>query len=331
MSVAFAATASAQDYDTAGKHYAAGQERYAGKRFHTAALHFQAAYDITKDPVLLFNVGEAWQMAGDAKKAVASYTAYLKARSNAPDRADVEQRIQTLSAKNAAPPDGSVAGDKAEAATITASGALPPLPVIDSTPVAAPVAPMSADTAAPAAQTEPAPVVVAEPPAPKPTDPPKMQIGLLDDRPATKLRVAAWCTVAATIALLTTGAILGLAAQSRGDELSRRLGFVDSSGQPSEFNVGAQNDYRNLRDEGKLYNGLAIGFFTAAAAMAVTTTVLFVVDWKRGKALRERGPAPGPAGNEKARAFLRDLRVAPAVGVGQGAMASSGLVLGGKF
>src|SRR6185295_12539176 len=92
-----------------------------------------------------------------------------------------------------------------------------------------------------------------------------------------------WASVAATIALLTTGAILGLAAQSRADEISRRLNFVDSSGQPRQFDAGAKSDFDDLKSEGRLYNGLAIGFYSAAGAMAITTTVLFVVDWKQGK------------------------------------------------
>ena len=157
--------------------------------------------------------------------------------------------------------------------------------------------------------------VATEPPAPKAPEAatpvaPAPQLGLLDDRPAGRLRVAAWCSVAATIALLTTGAILGLAAQSRGDEIGRRLGFVDSSGQPREFDAGARTDFESLRDEGKLYNGLAIGFFSAAGAMAVTTTVLFIVDWKKGRD----------------RQLPHALRIAPSLAPGAG-----GLVAGGSF
>jgi hypothetical protein len=145
------------------------------------------------------------------------------------------------------------------------------------------------------------------PPAAK--EPPPVQVGLLDDRPATKLRIAAWASVASTIALLTTGAILGLAAQSRADEVSRRLNFVDTSGQPRQFDAGARSDFQSLKDEGHLYNGLAIGFYSAAAAMAVTTTTLFLVDWHQNKKRRAQA-----------------MQLAPSFARGSG-----GLVLGGAF
>jgi hypothetical protein len=316
----------AQDYDAAGRHFASGQERFAQKKFHTAAMEFQAAYDITKDPVLLYNVGESWQKAGEAQRAIDAFRAYLKERgSEAKDRADVDKRVAQLEThnvrigdtdKNPKKPktpllDQSTPGDQEEAAQWMAAGG-PPSP----TPAPAPTAePAPAPSPSPPPSTSPPPPPPPEPAvAPPPPPPaPAPQIGLLDDRPASKLRIAAWASVAATIALLTTGAILGLAAQSRADEISRRLNFVDSSGQPREFDPGARSDFQSLKDEGHLYNGLAIGFYSAAGAMAITTTVLFVVDWKQGKA-------------KKALQHARALHLAPAVGPG-----SAGLVLGGAF
>ena len=137
---------------------------------------------------------------------------------------------------------------------------------------------------------EPEPVRVAEPAKPP--------AGILDEPPATKMRIVAWVGVAVTVAVLTAGAIFGLAAQSRSDEISRRFSFVDSTGQPKPFDMTAQNDYNNLKSEGQLYNGMAIGFFAAAGALAVVTTVLFVVDYKHKKAERKSArrdiPRMGP-------------------------------------
>ena len=320
LALGLAASARAQDYDTAGKHFADGQERYATKRFHTAALEFQAAYNITKDPVLLYNVGESWQKAGDTKRSVLAYRAYLKERPTAQDRVDVERRVASmespkkLKGKPVVTADLSAAGDKDEATTWLAQGGAPaPAAPVEPPPATEPVAtPVTTPVAAPVATPEapPAPAVVETPAAPKPADPPPPQVGLLDERPSSKLRIAAWASVASTIALLTTGAILGLAAQSRADEISRRLNFVDSSGQPREFDAGARSDFQSLKDDGRLYNGLAIGFYSAAGAMAIATTVLFVVDYKRGKAHKD----------------THALRLAPSFGRAEG-----GLVLGGSF
>src|SRR5215470_7450148 len=83
--------AEAQDFETAAKHFGAAQDAFGKQHFHAAAAEFQLAYDITKDPVLLYNIGEAWQKAGEGKRAAAAYRAYLKERPGAQDRLDVEK------------------------------------------------------------------------------------------------------------------------------------------------------------------------------------------------------------------------------------------------
>lgn len=158
----------------------------------------------------------------------------------------------------------------------------PPPPAPTPAPAAAtppPATPPPADQSAPAASPAAAPAADATPQ--KVADAPKPAPGLIDDGPVSKLRLGAWVGVALTVAVLTAGSIFGLAAQSRGDEVSRRLVFVDENGLPRKFDESAQKDDANLRKEGKLYNGLAIGFYSAAGALAVVTTVLFVVDATR--------------------------------------------------
>lgn len=136
----------------------------------------------------------------------------------------------------------------------------------------------------PMTETAPPPATTGPPatPAPPPVNeqPPP---GLLDEGPMSKMRVGAWIGVATTLAVLTAGAIFGLAAQSRSDEINRRLSFVGTDGQPHKFDASAQNDLQSLHNDGVLYNNLAIAFYTIAAASAVTTVTLFVVDAKRGK------------------------------------------------
>src|SRR5262249_9168885 len=97
--VALTATAFAQDFEAAGKHFSAAQEAFGARHFKTAATEFQAAYQITKDPVLLYNVGESWEKAGDGHQAVANYKAYLKEQPAAQDKAEVQRRIKAFEAK----------------------------------------------------------------------------------------------------------------------------------------------------------------------------------------------------------------------------------------
>src|SRR5207248_1755599 len=88
--------ARAQDFEAAAKHFGAAQEAFGKKFFQTAVIEQQAAYEITKDPILLYNIGEAWQKAGEGKKAVASYKAYLKAQPAAQDKAEVAKRVRLI-------------------------------------------------------------------------------------------------------------------------------------------------------------------------------------------------------------------------------------------
>ena len=117
--------------------------------------------------------------------------------------------------------------------------------------------------------------------------------------------------MASTLALLTAGAVFGLAAQSRGDEITRQLSYVSTSGQPNQFTSATASTLNQLKSDGNLYNGLGIAFFSASAASAVATVVLFVVEAKR------------PAETKPA---THALRFAPAVGPN-----SAGLSLQGSF
>ena len=93
-------TAHAQDFEAAAKHFGAAQEAFGKKFYQTAAVEFQAAFEITKDPILLYNIGEAWQKAGEAKKAVSAYKAYLKAQPAAQDKAEVARRVKLIEASS---------------------------------------------------------------------------------------------------------------------------------------------------------------------------------------------------------------------------------------
>jgi hypothetical protein len=318
-----ATAAHAQDFDAAAKHFGNAQAAFGQQHFKVAAGEFEAAYAVTKDPILLYNIAESWEKAGDGKKAVARYRDYLKAQPNAGDKAEVNRRIKAIEAKKYKLVSQSAPGDEpgetttppapgtTPPATLSATPEAPPAPAPAPTPAtpppgATPVAPEAppAATATPAPEATPAPA-----PEPAPAPAPAPVTGVVEERPSSKLRVAAWIGVAATVAVLTAGAIFGLAAQSRADEIDRQLNFVDASGAPKKFDQATQDNLTNLKSDGNLYNGLAIGFFSAAGALAITTTVLFVLDWRHHKESR-----------------TAKLRVAPTVGKG-----GAGLVAGWSF
>ncbi len=314
--LALSASAWAQDFEAAGKHFSAAQEAFGAKHFKTAATEFESAYAITKDPVLLYNVAESYEKSGDGHSAVANYKAYLKEQPAAQDKAEVQRRIKAIEGKGYKLVSQSAPGDNPPSTATTAPTPPPPVATTPSTPppsvpAPAPVPPTAtvtpptetAPTTPPPAMPStapsevaptPPPPVVPTPPNPPPpvatvpepaaapqaTPPPP---GLLAEGPTSKLRVAAWIGVATTLAVLTAGAIFGLSAESRADEINRRLSFVDTTNQPHKFDQSTQSDLQSLTSDGHTYNGLAIAFYSVAAASAVATVTMFVVDAKRGK------------------------------------------------
>src|SRR5437763_9896331 len=141
LTVGMSAPAMAQDFEAAGKHFSAAQEAFGATPFKTAAVEFEAAYGITKDPVLLYNVAESYEKAGDGKKAVASYKAYLREQPQAADKAEVQKRIKAIDAKGGKLANQSAPGDNPPTTAPTAPPTPPPTlppPTVTTPPVMTP-------------------------------------------------------------------------------------------------------------------------------------------------------------------------------------------------
>lgn len=131
-----------------------------------------------------------------------------------------------------------------------------------------------------------------------PPPPPPKPAAQGADKPS-KLRLAAWGTLAATIALGTGGAVMGLAAQSRSDEVERRLRTLDPTTQrPPVITPTLRGQLVTLEREGRNYQAAAIALWSAAGASAITTIVLFVTDYRMRQPLRDKHvlvlPSLGP-------------------------------------
>ena len=388
---AFSTPAAAQDYAAAGAHFDAGQQAFAAGRYKVAADEFQAAYDITKDPALLFNIGESQQRAGDAKKALVAYRAYVKEQPGAPDRTEVEARIKALEEALAPPPPSGPSG-----AAPPAQGGTGTAP---SGPPTAPNGPPSAQNGVPGAQngvsnaqngvlTPPngvsnaqngvsnaqngvpnaqngvpnaqngvsnaqngvpsaqngvpnaqngvpsppnsatnAPAGAANPPtgatntqsgtapAPAAGSPaasaapasPEVQITPPEPRPS-RLRTAAWISVASAVAVVTAGAIVGLGAQNRADELRRRTTLLVGD-QPPVYDDNQRDAYETLQRDGRAYNTASIALLSIAGVAAVTGGALFIADYVQGK---------------KQRAERAKVAVVPVLGTGQALLTAGG-------
>ena len=81
---------------TSKDHFNQGTRHYELAHFKEALAEYDAAYMAVPDPAYLFNIAQCHRKMGHDKEAVDFYKSYLRAAPNAPNRADVEKRIQEL-------------------------------------------------------------------------------------------------------------------------------------------------------------------------------------------------------------------------------------------
>ena len=295
------------------KHFTAAQEAMKKSDFKTALTEYDAAYQITKDPVLLYNIGEVWEAKAaaekkpkdkkpDAEKAIGAYHRYLVDAPLAADHAAVTTKSDELAKKYAiktnpadraaedkAVADAKAAVDKkaAEDKAIADAKAKADAEKKAADEKAAAEAKLAEEKAAAdkaaaeakAAEEKAAAEKLAA--AAKDKDKDKGSVGLLDDEKATHAGIAAWSLAAATVALVVAGAIFGLAAQSDSDELSRQLKGVDQmTMQPPVYDAAHQATIEGLRNDGQTYNSVAIVMLGAAGVAAIASGVAFYMDHK---------------------------------------------------
>jgi tetratricopeptide (TPR) repeat protein len=101
--------------DAAREHYRQGTQLYDLRRYREAAHEYEAAYQAKEDPALLFNIAQAYRLAGMYDDAIASYRAYLRHVPHSPNRTEVVARIQEMQDLAAAqrkqqemPPEGTL-------------------------------------------------------------------------------------------------------------------------------------------------------------------------------------------------------------------------------
>jgi tetratricopeptide (TPR) repeat protein len=72
------------------------ETEYQAGRFADAAALLQRAWQRHEEPILLWNLGRAWEGAGEPGKAIEAYRRYLQAAPRAEDRTTVEAKIAEL-------------------------------------------------------------------------------------------------------------------------------------------------------------------------------------------------------------------------------------------
>ncbi len=108
----------------AKEHYRRGTQLYDLGQFADAAREYVDAFKLTDKPGFLFNIGQAYRLAGKTKDAAAAYEGFLRRVPESPMRAEVEEYLATLSKKME---QDAAAQQKRAAEESAAQRAAPPL------------------------------------------------------------------------------------------------------------------------------------------------------------------------------------------------------------
>ena len=198
-----AAAPSPEEKTRAREHYQKGLTHYDIKEYSDALTEFKNAYRVVQDPAFLFNIAQCYRKLGQDIEALDYYRNYLRRFPTAPNRGEVERRIQEIERELAV--KAPAAGAPPPAVQPSPSRP-PPGPV---TPLAPPPAPSAAPPVLPA---PPIAATTAPPPAAVVTASPAASDG--EDEPAFYQRWWFWTGVGAVVAVAV---VTGIAVATRGE------------------------------------------------------------------------------------------------------------------
>ncbi len=87
---------SKEDLATAKRHYDQGAKFYEAGNYQSAREEFKEAYRLTRLPDLLFNLSRVEERLDHSDEAIKYLEQYLKERPEAPDRPDIQKKIDKL-------------------------------------------------------------------------------------------------------------------------------------------------------------------------------------------------------------------------------------------
>jgi tetratricopeptide (TPR) repeat protein len=93
---ASAAPPTPEEKAKAREHYQKGLTHYDIKEFSEALTEFKNAYRVVQDPAFLFNIAQCYRKLGQDVEALDYYRNYARRFPTAPNRAEVDRRIQEI-------------------------------------------------------------------------------------------------------------------------------------------------------------------------------------------------------------------------------------------
>jgi tetratricopeptide (TPR) repeat protein len=169
--------AAEQPSDVATAHVRKATAAYNLGKYTDAAKEYEAAYEQTLDANLLFNIGQAYRLAGERDRAIVAYRSFIRSAPDSEQRQLAESKIREIERQRSAPPPAPAPEPAVQAApapspppAVVAPAATPELPA--AAPVAALPAPSPAPVPTPAPPTTESPrKLIAASVAPEPSPP----------------------------------------------------------------------------------------------------------------------------------------------------------------
>ena len=250
------------DFEQAKRHYLKAQEALHQGDFSIAAREFGKAYEITKDPILFYKIALAHESAGDCESALIYYGRYLReANPSEQDKADAEARVVGCEAAVGSGGDEGTP-DLPEGGPATGGGAGTQTGTGTDTTAAG-----GADTgdALPSPVDDDVPLPAAEP-------------TFIDEEPSWS-KTAGWVSVGVAVAAATTGAVLGLSASSREEDVQTLIDYREPvTNTPATFEGNVADQYDDAVDEGESLEKLSMAAWGVAGAAAAAAAIFFVID-----------------------------------------------------
>jgi tetratricopeptide (TPR) repeat protein len=85
--------------ERAAKLYDEAKAHYNLQEYDTALSGFKDAYLLSKEPGLLFNIGQCYRQMGKEQEAIRSFKAYLNEDPESPQRPQIEQWLKEMGSK----------------------------------------------------------------------------------------------------------------------------------------------------------------------------------------------------------------------------------------
>jgi tetratricopeptide (TPR) repeat protein len=225
-------------------HYEKGLSHYNLGEWDQAIAEFRAAYAISSAPGLLFNIAQSFRLKKDYEQATYFYQTYLRLKPDAPNRADVEDRLKEM---EAAIEEQKKMQTKPPIGTVTPEGG-----TVTTTTTTTVSAPTGTSTTTGGDGKEPA---------------------VTDLGPNQSLVTAGYATGGAGVALVLTGIVFGEMARGKEKSLNNL-----------STNMGTWTpDEQDKYNAGKRDNTIAIISFVAGGAAIATGATLWFLGSKHQK------------------------------------------------